>query len=316
MLQQRAHSLNQDLHHTIRGQTAAVDLAWISFLSGGHLLLEGPPGIGKTTLARALASSASCRFKRIQMTSDLLPGEIVGTLRPRADGSGYEFREGPIFTQVLLADELNRTGPKTQAALLEAMAEASVTVDGTTYPLPDPFWVVATQNPQESQGVFPLPESQLDRFMAWIEMSLPTATEEKLVYLRSVQNIESAAGAQTSDRTSPSPFSLEEINEIRKQIPSVFVDPTLIDYAQSFLSVVRADSQTLTGISVRGGLAWIRAAQTRAWTLSRSFVLPEDFKVLAVPVLAHRLRLVQSKAPYAQKRLVIERALQEVPAPR
>lgn len=316
MLRKKTKGLCENLHTTIRGQETAVDLSWVSFLAGGHLLLEGAPGIGKTTLAKALASSASCRFKRIQMTSDLLPGEIVGTLRPRADGSGYEFREGPIFTQVLLADELNRAGPKTQAALLEAMAEASVTVDGVTHPLPRPFWVVATQNPLETQGVFPLPESQLDRFMMWVEIGLPGAQEEKRVYELALKNLQATARAAAPEALSPQALSPEELESVRAELARVHVDPALLDYAQKILEHTRNDQQVMSGISVRGGLAWLHAVQARAWIDDRDFALPEDFKVLAAPVLAHRLRLHQGKTPHALKKQVIERALHEVAAPK
>ncbi len=249
------------------------------------------------------------------MTPDLLPGEIVGTLRPRADGSGYEFREGPVFTQVLLADELNRTGPKTQAALLEAMAEGSVTVDGQTHPLPHPFWVVATQNPLENAGVFMLPESQLDRFMIWVEMGLPDAEQEREVYLRHIGRA-SRSEALDPSPGEPGPLSAAELARIRDEFDAIHVDPSLVAYAQEVLAQVRAQESVQSGVSVRGGLAWLRAAQAMGWIRGRKFVIPQDLIELAPPVLAHRLRLQASKAPYSAKVEAIQRAVSEVRIPK
>jgi MoxR-like ATPase len=297
------------LSQRLLGQTEIVDLALSALLAGGHLLLEGPPGVGKTTLARSLAEVFGGKFKRIQLTSDLLPSEIVGVLRPTSDGRDFEFREGPVFSNFLLADELNRTGPKTQAALLEAMAEGTVSVDGKTYRLPDPFFVVATQNPLEYQGVYPLAESQLDRFMLELRLPLPPEKAEFEIY-KNHQGIIQV----NEDRIEPI-LPVSGIAQIRAQVGRVFIEESLLQYAFELIQATRSQPEVSYGVSVRGGLQYLQAVRAYAYLKGRAFVLPEDLRALATPALAHRLRLDEGDLEGSRKIKLVESILEKVRAP-
>jgi MoxR-like ATPase len=298
------------LSQRLLGQTQIVDLALSALLGGGHLLLEGPPGVGKTTLARSLAEVFGGKFKRIQLTSDLLPSEIVGVLRPTPDGRDFEFREGPVFSNFLLADELNRTGPKTQAALLEAMAEGTVSVDGKTYRLPDPFFVVATQNPLEYQGVYPLAESQLDRFMLELRLPLPPQKSEFEIYQN--QSAEPRSSVSTGGPLIP----VDGLPRIRDEVSRVFIEESLLRYAFELIQATRVHPGVSYGVSVRGGLQYLQAARAHAYLHGRAFVVPEDLKLLAVPALAHRLRLEEGDIEGSRKLKSIEEILEKVRAPK
>jgi MoxR-like ATPase len=296
----------------LRGQESVIHHALVAFLSGGHLLLEGPPGVGKTSLARGLAESFEGAFSRVQMTSDLLPSEIVGVLRPNHDQSDFEFRKGPLFANIVLADELNRTSPKTQAALLEAMAENTVSVDGKTYALPDPFFVVATQNPLEFQGVYPLVESQLDRFMLQIKVGLPNAEHEILIYQAPFNSrTEGHEAVPLTDKV-----TLEEVRLIRKQLTSVHTDPGVIRYAYELVAATRQHPRVEGGVSVRGGLQFLNAARANAYLSGRDFLMPQDLSELAIPALAHRLRLDEGINDWEVKSRVIQEIVERTPKPK
>src|SRR5215216_5690806 len=265
----------------IRGKSEAVRLAAVTLLAGGHLLVEDVPGVGKTTLAQALAQAIDCAFQRIQFTSDLLPSDVIGLSVYDERNVSFEFKHGPIFANIVRADEINRTTPKTQAALLEAMAEGHVTVEGVTYRLRAPFMVVATQNPVEHHGTYPLPESQVDRFMLRLRLGYPSFEVEKEI-LR--------------DRERGDPLEVlrpvmsgEEVAELQRAVHTVSVDDALVDYLMRIVSATR-ESETLDlGVSPRGTLALFRAAQALALTEGRDYCLPDDIKRLILPVFAHRL---------------------------
>lgn len=303
----RLAKLRAQLEMKVLGQTDAVEFALAALLSGGHVLLEGPPGVGKTSLAQGLAAIFQGTFHRIQMTSDLLPSDIVGTLRMRPGAQDFEFRPGPIFTQVLLADELNRTSARTQAALLEAMAEGKVSVDGATYNLPDPFFVIATQNPQEFQGVYPLSESQLDRFMLQILLDLPDAKSEMELYRRHTMP-EIAAQAEA-------PITSDSLLEHRAAIKNIFVEPTLLTYAQSIASEVRAIEGVTHGASVRAVLQLIDVARALAYIDGREFTHPEDFSRLAPAVFGHRL-CMRIECSSKQRKELVSEAVDRVAPPK
>lgn len=274
--------LVQNVALVVRGKEEVIKLAVVSLLARGHLLLEDVPGVGKTTLARALAASIGVSFRRLQCTSDLMPTDVLGGNVFNQSKSEFEFRAGPIFTQVLLADEVNRTTPKTQSALLEAMDERQVSIDGETHELDEPFFVVATQNPQEFYGTYPLPESQLDRFLVRLSIGYPPPGVEREVLNRRgadpVQKLEAA-------------MSAAELRHVQQAVDSVRVDDAILEYLHRIVLATRNTPLLSVGVSTRGALGFERAARARALVEGRSYVLPDDVKVLAEPVLAHRVKV-------------------------
>jgi MoxR-like ATPase len=303
-------ALRARLAGVLQGKQDLIEKAIACFFARGHLLLEGPPGTGKTSLAKGMAAAFGGRFSRIQMTSDLLPSDVVGILRLKPETNDFEFREGPIFANFLLADELNRTTPKTQSALLEAMEECTVTVDGRSYGLPLPFFVVATQNPLEFHGVYPLAESQLDRFMMLLEFSSPAEEDELRIYQRPERRSESAAG---DDRPI---MTLEQAASIRERIDSIHVEESVLRYLTRIVRETRSIVGIGHGVSVRGGLQYLHAVKALAYVRRRDFVLPADVQALAVPCLAHRLFFNGMEMENAAKSQMIEEILSRVPAPK
>ena len=273
--------LRNSISRVIHGKDEAIELALITLLARGHLLIEDVPGVGKTTLAQALARSFHCTFQRIQFTSDLLPSDVIGTSVFVPLTQEFEFRPGPIFANVVLADEINRTTPKTQSALLEAMNEAQVTVDNKTHPLPQPFLVLATQNPVEHHGTYPLPESQLDRFLIRIRMGYPTRANEKAIILNHSGTQAPAGGRPTMEAN--------DVVLLQEATQAVKVDDSLLDYALEIVERTRKNEHLLLGVSPRGSVMLHRAAQARAFVAGRDYAIPDDFKQLILPVFAHRV---------------------------
>jgi len=269
------------VNRVLLGKPRQVKLAFTCLVAGGHLLLEDVPGVGKTTLAHALAASFALDFQRVQFTSDLLPSDIIGVSVYERETAQFRFHPGPIFTGLLLADEINRATPKTQSALLEAMAEAQVTVDGQTHMLPQPFFVVATQNPLDLAGTFPLPDSQLDRFMLRVSLDYPDATAERALL----------TGSDRRDLLAQLSPQLDNagLAELGRRAQGITASGALLDYLQALLAASRRHADIRVGLSPRAGLALLGAA--RAWALlsGRSHVLPEDIQALFVPLAAHRL---------------------------
>jgi MoxR-like ATPase len=288
----RVAELERSIARVIKGKDDAIELAIIALLARGHLLIEDVPGVGKTTLAQALARSFNCTFQRIQFTSDLLPSDVTGTSVFNPARSEFEFKPGPIFANVVLADEINRTTPKTQSALLEAMNEFQVTVDNHTHPLPQPFLVLATQNPIEHHGTYPLPESQLDRFLLRIRMGYPSRASEKEI----VRNHHGGPFAELQPVLGAS-----DIVELQQAVARVRVEESLVDYALEIIERTRRSEYLSLGVSPRGTVMLHRAAQARALAKGRDYCLPDDFKQLILPVFAHRV-IVSSRYVSTQKK--------------
>jgi MoxR-like ATPase len=277
----------------IKGKPETVRLAIVTLIAGGHLLIEDVPGVGKTTLAHSLARAIHCTFQRIQFTSDLLPSDVIGLSVFNQRTGDFEWKPGPVFANVVLADEINRTTPKTQSALLEAMAEGHVTVEGRTHSLPSPFIVLATQNPIEHHGTYPLPESQLDRFMLRLRIGYPDAGDERQI-LRDREH------SDPLDDVTPV-MSAMEVAALQRSVSEVSVDDALIDYLMRIVAATRDTEMLDLGVSPRGTLALFRAAQALALTEERDFCLPDDIKRLVVPVFAHRI-VVSSRFSSSMRR--------------
>jgi MoxR-like ATPase len=307
----RASLLEKELQKVIRGKDDIVRLALVSVLARGHLLIEGVPGVGKTTLAHAMARALGCSFQRVQFTSDMLPSDIIGISVYSVTEQQFEFKRGPVFTNVLLADEINRTTPKTQSALLEAMNEGQVTVDAHCYPLPQPFLVIATQNPVEHHGTYPLPESQLDRFLMRVRMGYPDADAER-------QILRAEAGTAQLGNLQPV-LSGADVLEMQNLVTQVEVDDALVNYALEIVRRTRQHDKLVLGVSPRGSQMLYRAAQAMAFLDGRSFCVPEDFKPLVIPVFAHRVAMQGMHASGMKKSVrpedVIQDIIESVPVP-
>jgi len=290
---EKIERLQSAIETVIRGKREAVRLGIVTLLAGGHLLIEDVPGVWKTTLAHALARALHCSFQRIQFTSDLLPSDVIGLSIYNQHTGVFEWKPGPIFANVVLADEINRTTPKTQSALLEAMAERHVTAEGVTHPLPAPFVVVATQNPIEHHGTYPLPESQLDRFMLRLRIGYPAIDDER-------QILRDREYSDPLDDLRPV-MTAEEILELQQSVADVSVDDALIEYLMRIVAATRDSEMLDLGVSPRATLSLFRAAQALALTEERSYCIPDDIKRLVLPVFAHRI-LVSTRYASSMRR--------------
>lgn len=305
---QRANKIVDEVEKVLVGKTSTVRMAVITLLSGGHLLIEDIPGVGKTTLAKALAKSIRAEFKRIQFTPDLLPSDITGSSVYNQRTSQFEFRAGPVFGNVILADEINRGTPKTQSSLLEAMEERQVTTDGDTRELPKPFFVIATQNTIEMTGTYPLPEAQLDRFFARVSLGYPSKDSEVAILSQqqSASPIESVQPA----------IDLDDLAEIQAAVREIYVHESIRSYIVEIVQATRSGHQLYMGASPRGSLHLMRAAQAHAALDGLNFVRPDDVKAVAKSVLGHRvIPLAETRSRGVTIEQVIDRIVQSIPAP-
>jgi MoxR-like ATPase len=304
-------AIQANIERVIKGKPQVVELAVVCLLARGHLLIEDVPGVGKTTLAHSLARSLDCSFSRIQFTSDLLPSDILGVSVFLQQQQAFEFRPGPIFANVVLADEINRTTPKTQSSLLEAMNEAQVSVDNQTYPLPQPFMVIATQNPVEHHGTFPLPESQLDRFLMRIRIGYPELAEERKVLDRE-QTLHPAEELQPV-------VSVQETLDLQHAVEKVRMDDALLDYLLAVVAATRRSELLALGVSTRGAIALQQAAKALALSRDRDYCLPDDIKDVAPVVLSHRVilnaGLVSRGRQFEESEQIIKDLVESVPVP-
>jgi MoxR-like ATPase len=304
-------AIQDNIARVIKGKDSVIEMSVVCLLARGHLLLEDVPGVGKTTLAHSLARSLDCSFKRIQFTSDLLPSDIVGVSMFNRQKQAFEFMPGPIFANIVLADEINRTTPKTQSSLLEAMSEAQISVDNQTHPLQQPFMVIATQNPAEYHGTFPLPESQLDRFLMRLRIGYPSTEDERKVLerpyaLHPAESLEAVLSAQ-------------EVLEMQCRVDRIHMDESLTDYLLAIVQATRQSELLSLGVSTRGALALNKTAKALALVRGRDYCLPDDIKELAPIVLSHRVMLSRAQGMRAQgfeqaERIVLD-IVDTVPVP-
>lgn len=308
---QAIRSIQDNISRVIKGKPLVIEMTVVALLARGHLLLEDVPGVGKTTLAHSLARSLDCSFKRIQFTSDLLPSDIVGVSIFNRQKQAFEFMPGPIFANIVLADEINRTTPKTQSSLLEAMSEAQISVDNQTYPLSQPFMVIATQNPSEYHGTFPLPESQLDRFLMRLRIGYPSPEEERKV-------LDRAPSLHPAEELDPV-LTAQDVLDLQAEVDKVFVDESLTEYLLSIIQATRQSELLSLGVSTRGALALSRTAKALALVRGRTYCLPDDIKELAPTVLSHRIMVARSQGirqrSFEQAERIIQDLVESIPVP-
>jgi MoxR-like ATPase len=303
---QAVDRLRAAMQRTIKGKDDVIEQVLVCLVAGGHVLIEDLPGLGKTSLAYALARSMDCAFSRVQFTSDLLPSDVTGVAIYDEREHAFVFKPGPVFANVVLADEINRATPKTQSALLEVMDRARVTVDGVSHAVGAPFMVFATQNPVDYEGTFPLPESQMDRFLMRLHMGYPQAQDE-LEILRTARTGYDAIAVNAV-------VTKEEVLKLQSLVAQVFVEDSVLDYILRIVTATRTEAEFKAGVSVRGGLALRTAAQARALVLGRDFVLPQDVRALAAATLTHRLTPLRQMSNALEERRAVAAALQRIVA--
>lgn len=308
MARHTAKGIVENVEKVIVGKSKSIELAVVALMCRGHALIEDVPGVGKTMLARSIARSAGCEFKRIQFTPDLLPTDVTGVSIYNQKTGDFEFRPGPIIAQIVLADEINRATPKTQSAMLEAMEERQVTVEGITHKVPSPFMVMATQNPVEYEGTFPLPEAQLDRFLLLVTLGYPTHEEELAI-------IEGQQISHPIDSLEPV-TNAKEIIELQESVRQIFVDDLIKQYIVTVVDATRGHTDIALGASPRGSLALFRGSQALALMRDRDFVLPDDVKELTAPMLSHRI-IVSAAARMRgiKSSEIINNIVNEIPVP-
>jgi len=311
--QARFHQLADSLSQIVFGQSTLVNQLLIALLSGGHVILEGVPGTGKTLTVKVLAKLLQAEFRRIQLTPDILPSDILGTNIFDLNTRTFVLKKGPIFTQILLTDEINRTPPKTQAALLEAMEERQVTLDGESLPLSELFWTIATQNSLEFEGTYPLPEAQLDRFLFKLIVNYPDAAAEKQMLFNSHQGVRNSRNLHDLQ----SIVTVEQCLQAQGEVRAINVQESVIDYLLSLVERTRRHPDLLLGASPRAAVAWLLASKAAAWLAEREFVTPDDIKTVAPPLLRHRLILrPEAQLDGVSIESVIQALLSQVPVPR
>ncbi|MFO7946754.1 MAG: MoxR family ATPase [Armatimonadota bacterium] len=306
--QDLCEAIIENVERVIVGKRSVIEDTLVCLLAGGHILLEDVPGVAKTMLAKALAASVNGKFSRLQFTPDLLPSDVMGVNIYNQKTSEFTFRRGPVFTNILLADEINRASPRTQSALLESMEERQVTVDGVTYPLPDPFLVIATENPIEHEGVYALPESQLDRFMMKLNIGYPTREQEKEIVQSQLRQhpIEQLGHVTT----------IEEIQNLQAVASECDVDDEIYDYVMDIVELTRRSDELILGASPRGTLAMVRCSQALATLQGRDYVIPDDIKRLVTSTLAHRIQLApQARMGDMTASAVLGQIIEQIPVP-
>ena len=303
---QKIDQLIQELEKAVIGKRSTIQLMIVALLAGGHVLFEDIPGVGKTLLVKALAKAVQGTFSRVQCTPDLLPSDILGFSVYNSQSKEFEFRPGPIFTTILLADEINRTTPRTQSALLEAMAENHATIDNNTYPLDNHFFVLATQNPIEYEGTYPLPEAQLDRFLFRLQIGYPSFDDELLLLLDKIEKVLDNLNEVLNSY---------EIEEIKTNVANVFVSPEVASYALQLVSATRSHAAIQLGISPRGSLSFIQAAKAYALIHGRNYVTPKDLQDLVPYVFSHRLIFYDRSLKEDEKKQIIHTLVAQIPVP-